>query len=135
MLFKSERSTNNDKPVGSVYVSKNEELRRLCESADQHSVTGHRTVVQPPVALARHPLWTSFRSDVKERESPVLTAVNDQHRASNFVPMSLFYWSTIQNRREDLVNQFAIRWPELRCGDPLVDDTLRGGVIAEIDPV
>ena len=116
-------------------MSKNEELRQLCESADQHSVTGRRTVAQLPAALVRHPLWIFFRSDVEERESPVLTTVNDQHRTSNFVPMSLFYWLAIQNGREDLVNQLAIRWPELRCGDPLVDDTLRGGVIAEIDPV
>lgn len=61
--------------------------------------------------------------------------MNDQHRASDFVPLLLFYRLTVQNGREDLVDQLAIRWPELGGGDPLVDDTLRRGVVAEVDPV
>ena len=65
----------------------------------------------------------------------MLTTVNDQRWAGDFVPLFLFYWPAIQNGREDFVNQLAVRWPELCCGDPLVDDTLRRGVIAEVYPV
>ena len=65
----------------------------------------------------------------------MLTTVNDQHWTSNLVPLFLLYWVAIQNSREDLVNQLAIRWPELCCGDPFIDDTLRRGVIAKVDPV
>jgi hypothetical protein len=65
----------------------------------------------------------------------MLTTVNDEHWASDFIPLLLFYRLTVQYGREDLVNQLAIRWPELGCGDPLVDNTLRGGVVAEVDPV
>ena len=63
------------------------------------------------------------------------TTMNDQHRTSDFVPLALLYWLTIQNSREDLVDQLAIGWPELRCGHPLVDDTLCRRVVAEVDPV
>jgi len=65
----------------------------------------------------------------------MLTTVNDEHWASDFVPLALIYRSTVQYSREDLVNQLAIRWPELGRGDPLVDNTLRGGVVTKIYPV
>ena len=65
----------------------------------------------------------------------VLTAVDDENRASDFIPLLLFYWLTVQDGREDLVNQLAIRWPEFGCSDPLVDNALRRGVVAEVDPV
>lgn len=75
------------------------------------------------------------RPYVKERETPILTTVNDEHWACDFVPLVLAYWLTVQDGREDLVNQLAIRWPELGRGDPLVDNTLRGRVVAEVDPM
>ena len=65
----------------------------------------------------------------------VLTTVNDEHRASDFIPLFLIYGMTVQDGRKDLVNQLAIRWPELCCGDPLVDNILRRWVVAEVDPV
>lgn len=65
----------------------------------------------------------------------MLTTMNDEYWASDFVPLLLVDGLPVQDGREDLVNQLAIRWPELGCGDPLVDDTLRRGVIAKVDPV
>ena len=65
----------------------------------------------------------------------MLTTVNDEHWTSDFIPLLLVYWPTVQDGREDLVNQLAVRRPELRCGDPLVDNTLRGGVVAEVNPM
>ena len=65
----------------------------------------------------------------------MLTTVNDEHWASDFVPLVLIYRLTVQDGREDLVNQLAIRWPEFGRGDPLIDNTLCGGVVAEVDPV
>jgi hypothetical protein len=70
-----------------------------------------------------------------EWKSSVLTTVNDENRASDLVPLFLFYWLTVQDGREDLVDQLAIRWLERCRSDPLVDDTLCGGVVAEVDPV
>ena len=65
----------------------------------------------------------------------MLTTMNDQHRTSDFVPLALLYWLTVQNSREDLVDQLAVGWPELCRGHPLVDDTLCRRVVTEVDPV
>ena len=65
----------------------------------------------------------------------MLTTVNDERRASNLVPFLLVYWFAVQNGGEDLIYQRAIRRLELGRGDPFVDNTLRGGVIAKIYPV
>lgn len=65
----------------------------------------------------------------------MLTTMNDQYRTSNFVPLALVNWLTIQHSREDLVDQLAIGWPELCRGHPFVDDTLCRRVVAEVNPV
>ena len=65
----------------------------------------------------------------------MLTTVDNEDRASDFVPLFLFYWLTVQDGRENLVDQLAIRRLERCCSDPLVDDALCGGVVAEVDPV
>ena len=65
----------------------------------------------------------------------MLTTVDDEYRAGDFIPLLLFDWLTVQDGREDFVNQLAVRWPELGCGDPLVNNAFRRGVVAEVDPV
>jgi hypothetical protein len=65
----------------------------------------------------------------------VLTAVNDKYWASDFVPLFLIYWLTVQNGGENLIDQWPIRRFKLGSGDPFVDGPLCRGVVAEINPV
>jgi len=65
----------------------------------------------------------------------VRTTVNDEDWTSDLVPLLLLYRVTVEDGREDLVNQLAVRRPEPGGGDPFVDNTLGRGVVAEVDPV
>lgn len=118
-----------------MYASKSEGRPRLCESPGLRFVTSRRTDGPLSAGLVRHPLLVCVRPEAKGYEGPILTSMDDEHRASDFIPLLLFYWLTVQDGREYLVNQLAIRWPELGCSDPLVDNALRRGVVAEVDPV